>query len=228
MKFELRSVSYTYDVLPVINDVSVVFPESGITVLCGATGSGKTTLLKLLACDMLPSQGTVYINGQSTSVMKTSQKHELRRKIGVVYQQSKLSPHYTVEENLMVPLLVCGMKQRESLKHTMDFLSIHELSYLRDKFPHQLSGGEKQLLSIMRALIHDPDFIFADEPTEYLDNDSLNKIAGLFTNFIKEEKGLMLSTHSDLLLSHFPNAHRFDLVAGSLTSVHNKRIGFTV
>lgn len=224
MKFELRSVSYTYDVLPVLSDASVVFPTNGTTVLCGATGSGKTTLLKLLTCDLLPINGTVYVNGQSTSVMKPQQKAEFRRKIGVVYQQSKLSSHYTVEENLMVPLLACGMKHKEALKHTMDFLSIHELSHLRDKFPRQLSGGEMQLMSVMRAFIHDPDFVFADEPTEYLDSETVLKVAELFTTFTKdEEKGLIVSTHSDMLLHHFPKAHRFDIVSGSLTSHHTKK-----
>lgn len=222
MKFEFRSVSYLYDVLPIIDTLSLVFPEHGFTVIEGAMGAGKSTLFELLLGDKLPSQGTAYINGQSTKVMKLSQKRDLRRKLGIVRQTNTFSHHYTVEENLMVPLFVCGMKENESRKRTMDILSEYELSHLRSKFPYEVSSGELKLLSIIQATIFEPDFLVADEPTIGLDTASSDVFGDMINSYMTEKKGVIVFTHNRNSFIKYTDS-LFELVDGNVIKVQNSK-----
>ena len=223
MKFEFRSVSYMFDVLPVIDSLSMVFPEHGFTVVEGAMGAGKSTLFELLLGDKLPSQGTAYINGQSTKVMKLSQRRELRRKLGIVRQSHAFSHHYTIEENIMIPLFVCGMKENESRKRTMDILSEYELSHLRSKFPYEVSFGELKLLSLIQATIFEPDFLLADEPTIGLDSKSSDVFFDIVSKYVPEKKGVMVFTFNrNTFVKHTDTL--FELVDGKVVKVqHSKK-----
>lgn len=223
MKFEFRSVSYMFDVLPVIDSLSMVFPEHGFTVVEGAMGAGKSTLFELLLGDKLPSQGTAYINGQSTKVMKLSQRRELRRKLGIVRQSHAFSHHYTIEENIMIPLFVCGMKENESRKRTMDILSEYELSHLRSKFPYEVSFGELKLLSLIQATIFEPDFLLADEPTIGLDSKSSDIFFDIVSKYMPEKKGVMVFTFNRNTFVKHTDA-LFELVDGNVVKVqHSKK-----
>ncbi len=223
MKFEFRSVSYMFDVLPVIDSLSMVFPEHGFTVVEGAMGAGKSTLFELLLGDKLPSQGTAYINGQSTKVMKLSQRRELRRKLGIVRQSNAFSHHYTIEENIMIPLFVCGMKENESRKRTMDILSEYELSHLRSKFPYEVSFGELKLLSLIQATIFEPDFLLADEPTIGLDSKSSDVFFDIVSKYMPEKKGVMVFTFNRNTFVKHTDA-LFELVDGKVVKVqHSKK-----
>lgn len=223
MKFEFRSVSYMFDVLPVIDSLSMVFPEHGFTVVEGAMGAGKSTLFELLLGDKLPSQGTAYINGQSTKVMKLSQRRELRRKLGIVRQSNAFSHHYTIEENIMIPLFVCGMKENESRKRTMDILSEYELSHLRSKFPYEVSFGELKLLSLIQATIFEPDFLLADEPTIGLDSKSSDVFFDIVSKYVPEKKGIMVFTFNRNTFVKHTDA-LFELVDGKVVKVqHSKK-----
>lgn len=225
MKFEYRSVSYMYDVLPIVDTLSVIFPEYGLTVVTGANGDGKTTLFDLLIGDKLPSQGTVYINGQSTKVMKVSQKRELRRKLGIVHQYTTFSHHYTVEENIMVPLFVCGMKESDSRKRIMDILSEYELSHLRSKFPDQVSHRELKLLSCIQATIFEPDFLVADEPCEGFDNHSFDLFIKMIKPYMTENKGVIIFTQDNNRFDGHADTV-FELSEGSLSkTLHSKKKG---
>jgi ABC-type multidrug transport system ATPase subunit len=222
MKFEFRSVSYMFDLLPVIDSLSLVFPEHGFTVVEGAMGAGKSTLFELLLGDKLPSQGTAYINGQSTKVMKLSQKRELRRKLGIVRQFNTFSHHYTVEENIMLPLFVCGMKENDSRKRTMDILSEYELSHLRSKFPYEVSFGELKLLSFIQATIFEPEFIVADEPTVGLDSKSLEVFFDIVDTYMNENKGVVVFTlNRNSFVKHTDSL--FELVDGNLIKLQNSK-----
>jgi len=224
MKFECRSVSYTYDVLPVVDSLSLLFPEHGCSIIYGANGVGKSTLFDLLIGDRTPTDGTVYINGQSTKVMKMSQKRELRRKLGIVHQTHTFSPHYSVEEQIMIPLLVCGMKERESRKRTMDILSEYELSHLRSKFPSQVSEGEKRLLSLIRATVFEPDFMIIDEPYKELDRESLDVFFKILSPYYTDNKGLIMFTHLKDTLVPQPS-HVFEFTAGNLKAISKNSQG---
>lgn len=224
MKFECRSVSYTYDVLPVLDSLSLLFPEHGCTIIYGANGVGKSTLFDLLIGDRTPTDGTVYINGQSTKVMKTSQRRELRRKLGIVNQSHTFSPHYSLEEQIMIPLLVCGMKEREARKRTMDILSEHELSHLRSKFPSQASEGELRILSLIRAIVFEPDFMVIDEPYNELDHESVEIFIRILKPYFTDKKGVIIFTREKNIAFSQPS-HRFEFSAGSLKKIDQSKQG---
>lgn len=176
-------------------------------VLCtGPTGAGKTTLLRLLYADLLPTRGSVEIDGIATASMTSQQRRAMRLRQGIVQQNCLLVSDYTVFENVLMPYAVRGVSRDEAHRACLDLLADLNISYVRNKFPHQLSGGERHLVALARALSSKPEVLIADEPTGTLDEATSTQVARLLQTRNSEGMTMVISTHSHRFLEAFPGA----------------------
>lgn len=216
MHFDLRSVSVNFDGIPALNNLSCSLANPSVTVITGPSGAGKTTLLRLLYADIRPDKGAVFINGQNSSVMTASQRRQLLRNMGIIFQESTLIESCTAVENIQYPLILNKIKAEERNRRVLTVMSALGISHLRDKLPRHLSGGEKHLIALARAVVHKPGVIIADEPTGNLDEKTAIVVASTLRALADEGVTIMLSTHSSELLSYFTYAEKIYLSEGRL------------
>ena len=152
-----------------LDDVDLTLDEGEFVFLVGPSGAGKTTLLKLLIRDERPTSGEVILDGRNLARVPRRKVPELRRKIGIVFQDYKLLPTRTVRENVAFALEVTGTPRRQIRPAVDRALAVVGLAAQADQLPTTLSGGEQQRTAIARALVHEPRLIIADEPTGNLD-----------------------------------------------------------
>lgn len=172
---------------------------SGETIaIIGASGSGKSTFLQLIAGLEQQTSGEIYLNDKNILKMTDNEKSELRNKhIGFVFQFHHLLEDFTALENVMFPLLIQRNNEKDSKDKAADVLKVVGLENRLNHYPSKLSGGEKQRVSIARALISNPSIIFADEPTGNLDENTSMEIMDLFINVVKEKNSsLIMVTHN--------------------------------
>ncbi len=195
---EARGISRTYPgEKPVyaLKETFLTIRKGEFVAITGKSGSGKSTLLRILATLDVSDGGELRIEGRNISQLKDAELAAFRRRrIGFVYQDYNLFPEYTAYENIVFPIHLDGREEdRASIEKLMDDLGI---LHCRDKFPHEMSGGEQQRISIARALATEPAVILADEPTGNLDAENSQKVAELL-RFCSEEYGrtVVMVTH---------------------------------
>jgi len=184
---------------PVLDQVSFAIDQGSFAYLVGPTGSGKTTIFRLIISDLTPTEGKITIGDWDLSKLPKSRVSDLRRKVGVVFQDLKLLSDRTVYENVILPLEFLGITD-EARRRVEEILSEVALSGKEDKFPAQLSGGERQRVAIARALVFDPEVILADEPTGNLDTKTSVQIVELLKNINKKGTTVFMATHNDVLI----------------------------
>ncbi len=169
-----------------------------IVAITGPSGCGKSTLLHLLGALDTPTSGQVYLEGHPLHSLNDDKLTALRRlKIGFIFQFFHLLPTLTVEENVLLPLLLSGRVNPLARARARDLLTSVQLADRSHHRPHQLSGGQLQRAAIARALIHQPSILLADEPTGNLDSASSNAVIELITRLARKEKTtVLLVTHS--------------------------------
>ncbi|MHA2357639.1 MAG: ABC transporter ATP-binding protein [Candidatus Heimdallarchaeaceae archaeon] len=180
-----------------VSDVSVKFNEGEFASVVGPSGSGKTTLLNLIGTLEVPTTGNIIINGTELSRFTTEGLTNFRRQnLGFVFQFFNLVEGLTGFENIELPLIFSSIPYEVRQRRVNEILKEFNLEYLRDKFPEELSSGERQRVSIMRALINDPILLLADEPTGNLDTKTGQTVLDLF-NELNKERGtaIILVTH---------------------------------
>ena len=179
-----------------LQNVSFDVDQGEFVSLVGKSGAGKTTLLKLLLADEKPTEGKIIFEGQDVHKIKGSHLPDFRREIGTIFQDYKLLPFKTVQENIAYVMEVMGAKDSDIERDVREALEIVDLSDKIDNFPVQLSGGEQQRVAIARALIHRPSVIVADEPTGNLDPYHAADIIRILGNINELGTTVILATHN--------------------------------
>ena len=182
----------------ILKDINLEIEKGRFYSIMGPSGSGKSTLLYLLGGLDKPSQGSIKVNGKELQTMKDKQSSIMRRRdMGFVFQFYNLIPNLTVEENILLPVLLDGQKIRKHRKRLDEILEIVGLTERRKYTPRRLSGGQQQRVAIARSLMNNPDIILADEPIGNLDSKTGTEIMLLLQKINREEgKTIIQVTHS--------------------------------
>jgi cell division transport system ATP-binding protein len=183
-----------------LDDVCLEIAKGEFVFITGPTGAGKSTLLKLIYKDEDPTKGTIKVMEQNLRFLKRKDIPRYRRKIGVIFQDFKLLPDRTLEENVAFALEVIDTPPRDLKKKLMDILTYLRLSHKRYFYPYQLSGGEQQKISIARALVRDPFILLADEPTGNLDVKSSHDILDILLDINYKGTTVLMATHNQNLI----------------------------
>jgi cell division transport system ATP-binding protein len=194
---QLRNVSKIYpNGARALVDVNLKIGKGEFVFLVGPSGAGKSTLIKLLYRDEIPTRGQVQINSKNLVRMKEREVPYLRRSIGVIFQDFKLLPNKTVQENVAFALEVIGVAKKEVRTRTRNMLELVGLAGKENAFPNELSGGEQQRVCVARAIINNPALLVADEPTGNLDPETAWGIMDLLFNINKRGTTIVMATHA--------------------------------
>lgn len=183
--------------------------------LTGPSGAGKTSLLRLMLMSLRPTRGQIRIFGREAASFKPSDLPEIRRKIGVVFQDFRLLDHLTTYENVALPLRVRGSDETSYRTDVTDLLGWVGLGERMHAYPPVLSGGEKQRAAIARALIDQPSILLADEPTGNVDPPLARRLMRLFVELHRSGTSVVIATHDLGLMDQF-RAKRLVLNEGRL------------
>ena len=211
--FKANQVSYRYKKdTPILKNTSIAFPSNSFNCLVGPSGTGKTTLLNLLGLLDSPQSGEIVLLNRKTSQMSEKQKESFRlNNIGFIFQSFYLIPTLTVLENTMYFLPLLKVKPREAKSKALHVLESLKIADQCHKFPYELSGGQKQRTAIARALVKNPEFILADEPTANLDMKTSENIITVFKTMQKEYKtSFFFATHDNNLVSYADHIYTID------------------
>ena len=181
----------------VLKSISYNFKKGKIYSLMGPSGSGKSTLLNLLSLIDRPTSGSITFENKKINYYDTNENDILRaNKIGIIYQQDNLLPDFTSLENIYLAALAGGINEKIAANKAKNLLKKVGLTNRSDHYPSQLSGGEKQRISIARAVVNNPQVILADEPTGSLDLQTAKEIFRLLKNQINKERLIIFATHN--------------------------------
>lgn len=186
-----------------LRQVDFSVEEGEYVAIMGESGSGKTTLLNILAALDKPTAGRVELDGRDMSAVRESDAAAFRRdNLGFVFQEFNLLDTFTLRDNIYLPLVLAGRPYRE-LKDRLDPIA-RQLGILEllDKYPYEVSGGQKQRAAVARALITHPRLILADEPTGVLDSRSTDELLDLFGQINRQGQTILMVTHSVKAASH--------------------------
>lgn len=180
-----------------LRDVNFTVEAGEYVAIMGESGSGKTTLLNILAALDKPTAGQVILNGQPLSQIKEARIAAFRRdNLGFVFQDFNLLDTFSVRDNILLPLVLSGTPYPVMLQRLAPITVQLEISQLLDKYPYEISGGQKQRTAVARALITQPQLILADEPTGALDSRATDELLRLFTSINESGQTLLMVTHS--------------------------------
>ena len=181
---------------PILKGINLTVSKGDFVFLTGKSGSGKSTFLKSIYGEIDIGGGEIVVNGFRMKNISKKNLSLLRRHIGVIFQDFKLINEWTVEKNVMLPLIIAGYSKEICVHQAKKLLSHVKLSNKANSYPLELSGGEQQRVAMARALAHNPKLIVADEPTGNLDDYSSNVIWNLLKN-VKEHIGstIIVVTH---------------------------------
>ena len=199
----------------ILRDVTFHMLPGSFHFLTGPSGAGKTTLLRLLFMSLRPTRGLIFVFGENVSDLSAGGRSELRRRIGIVFQDFRLLDHLTTWENVALPLRVMGKKESQYKDDVTDLLRWVGLGERINAHPEILSGGEKQRAAIARAVIGRPELLLADEPTGNVDPVIGNRLLRLFVELNRLGTSVIIATHDHALMDQL-NAPRLMLHNGHL------------
>jgi len=214
IKFE--NVGLRYGVgAEILSDLSFEIAANSFQFLTGPSGAGKTSLLRLMLLALKPTRGLISVFGKDAARMRPSEMPAFRRRVGVVFQEFRLLDHLTTYENVALPLTVRGKNETGYRGDVTDLLKWVGLGDRMHVLPPVLSGGEKQRAAIARALIDQPAFLLADEPTGNVDPPLARRLLRLFVELHRSGTTVVIATH-DLALMDQYDARRLVLNQGRL------------
>lgn len=180
-----------------LTDVSFTVDEGEYVAIMGESGSGKTTLLNILAAFDRPTSGTVLLDGKDISAIRENQLAAFRRdQLGFVFQDFNLLDTFSLKDNILLPLVLQGMNWREMEANLLPIANQLRIANLLEKYPYEVSGGQKQRAAVCRALITHPRLILADEPTGALDSRATDALLDVFQQINLTGQTLLMVTHS--------------------------------
>lgn len=180
-----------------LTDVSFTVDEGEYVAIMGESGSGKTTLLNILAALERPTSGTVLLDGKDISAIRENQLAAFRRdQLGFVFQDFNLLDTFSLKDNILLPLVLQGMNWREMEANLLPIANQLRIANLLEKYPYEVSGGQKQRAAVCRALITHPRLILADEPTGALDSRATDALLDVFQQINQTGQTLLMVTHS--------------------------------
>jgi cell division transport system ATP-binding protein len=202
---KVREATIFQEDMPVLNSLNFEVAKGEFAFLIGRTGSGKSSLLKTLYADLPLRVGAITVGGFDLKGIKSSQVPQLRRKIGIIFQDFQLFPDRTVGDNLSFVMKATGWSDSAKMKTRLaEVLMQVGLGSVEKKMPHQLSGGEQQRIVIARAMINEPLILIADEPTGNLDPEVSSGILKTFQQINRSGTAILMATHSYGLIKKFP------------------------
>ena len=194
---EVKNVTKTYGTgLPAIKNLNMKIEDGEFVFVVGASGSGKSTFIKLLLRELKPTEGTIEINGEDISKLRSKGVARYRRNVGVVFQDFRLLTDRDVYSNITFAQHVIGVNKKDIKKNTARVLNLVGLSEKYRSNPDELSGGEQQRVSLARALVNKPDILLADEPTGNLDPENSWEIMNLLEKVNEQGTTVIVVTHN--------------------------------
>ena len=223
---EIQNIVKTYrtkgNSYPVLKGITATVPNGAFVAVMGPSGSGKTTLLNVMSGFIGADGGSVILDGRNILTGSENELSEIRQhKLGFVFQDFMLLNGLTIRENIFLPQIIVGKSAKEMEHDTKKLLSLFGISDIADKYPVEVSGGQKQRASIARALSNNPSIILADEPTGNLDSRMGAEVMELLQNVWKKMgKALVVITH-DSRIARMAD-RQFQIVDGVLAEVTAK------
>ena len=211
-------LSYDQGQEEVLGEVNFHLRSGSFHFLTGPSGAGKTSLLRLLFMSLHPTRGHIYLFNQDVSRISTAKRAQLRRRIGIVFQDFRLLDHLTTWENVALPLRVVGKRIADYREDVTDLLQWVGLGDRMHSYPSILSGGEKQRAAIARAVIGKPELLLADEPTGNVDPQMARRLLRLFIELNRLGTSVLIATHDHQLMRQF-KAPRLELHEGHVRIV---------
>jgi len=202
----------------ILRDVNIHLRPGSFHFLTGPSGAGKTSLLRMLFMSLHPTRGTIRMFDQDVTSVTPASRAQLRRRIGIVFQDFRLLDHMTTWENVALPLRVVGKKMNHYKEDVTDLLQWVGLGDRMHAFPSVLSGGEKQRAAIARAVIAKPELLLADEPTGNVDPQMARRLLRLFIELNRLGTSVVIATHDHQLMRQF-KAPRLELEQGHVKLV---------
>jgi len=217
---ELLEVSKKFGSTSVLNGVNLSVQAGEFVSIRGKSGVGKTNLFKIIGLLASPTGGQVRLFGKNVESLKESEKADLRlNRLGLVFQFFNLLPSLTVLENVELPMALTGLKKRDRQERGFELLRYFGLEPLAGRFPENLSGGEKQRIAVIRALVNEPAILLADEPTSSLDDENSSLLVDLLGKICRERGLAVVMTTTDLY-EPLPTCKDFVLREGRLCQIY--------
>ncbi len=202
----LKNVTIYQENKVILSQVNLEVNHGEFIYIIGKTGSGKSSLMKMLYGDLPLTEGEGHIVEFDLATLKENDIPYLRRKIGIVFQDFKLLPDRSINENMLFVLKATGWTNPSEMQEKIDeVLDKVGMKGFATKMPHQLSGGEQQRVAIARALLNDPELILADEPTGNLDPQTSAEVLEVLKKINQNGKTVIMATHDYALLMKFPS-----------------------
>ena len=201
---ELKNVTKSYpNGVHALNRVSLTIEDGEFIYIIGPTGSGKSTIIKILNGEEVPDSGLVLVDGVDVGSLKHRKVPYYRRNIGCVFQDYRLLPTLTVQENIAFALEVLGISKKEIRSRVDEVLELVDLKNKARAYPHELSGGQQQRVTIGRAIANNPKLLIADEPTGNLDPEKSLEIIALLEKINQLGTTVLMVTHDIVLVEKF-------------------------
>ena len=206
---EVKQLKKTYTtrlgghMVPALTNVNFSVEQGEYLAIMGESGSGKTTLLNIVASMDQPTSGQVLLEGKDLGQIREKDLAAFRRdNLGFVFQDFNLLDTFSLRDNILLPLVLSGMAYGEMTKRLTPLAKKLGIGDILDKYPYEVSGGQKQRAAVARALITDPQIVLADEPTGALDSRSSDNLLELFGEINKDGQTILMVTHSVKAASH--------------------------
>lgn len=193
---DFKNVTKTYGDCTALNNASLHIDDGEFVFVVGPSGAGKSTFIKLMLKQIKPDDGEIIINTRVLSAMSNREVPILRREIGMVFQDFRLLPNKTVYENVAFAMEVVHASPRLIKRQVPQILQVMGILDAKDRFPHELSGGEQQRVAIARAIINNPKILIADEPTGNLDKETAKEIMELIDMINRRGTTVVMVTHA--------------------------------